>query len=389
MKRRIFITEETANKLYELNDIPQHLLDDVNNHKTSLGDNPSFPPSDETTYEHAIAMKRYEELRNQLGEEMSIDEKVSRLSDITAEIERIEQGNEHILEKLCFNIVNKLFSIPAGVVTFKCHITPSLAEHDRFVRAKSEDSPNMKFSSVAQMKELREEVFKRRILNALIMGASLTYSNLPKEFVGDVYEIDPQLPKLYKDFNLLNNILLFEKEMPEITEDNKSQAGLVKVTLGNDINRAVIEAYGKNFPILLSESIRGFMELFASHGLPEKKDESEFVIKKADFLAAEPWDMRLGPVMWKTLIKSIGNIETKYLPLVFMKLSQLKTPDFSYIMSEILAGTEEGEQIIKSMVEEAEEEMDYDDFSDTLSQKNMEKNMIADEYLREDELDNL
>lgn len=389
MKRRIFITEEVADKIFQLNDIPEHLLDDVNNHKTSLGDNPSFPPSDDVTYEHAVAMKRYEELRKEYngGPDETVEAKEKALSAIVSDIEKIEKGNEHILEKLCFNIVNKLFSIPAGVLTFKCHITPNLSEYDRLVRAKSEESPEMKFSSIAQMKELREEIFKRRILNALIMGASITYSNVPKEFIGDLYEIDTQLPALYKQFNLLNNLLLFEKKMPEITEENKCQAGLVKVNLGNDTDRTVIEAYGKNFPILLAESIRGFMELFAAHGLPKEKDECEFVIKKADFLAAEPWDMRLGPIMWKTLIKSIGNIETRYLPLVFMKISELKGNDFAYIMSEILAGTEEGENILKSIVNEAEDEMDYDDFSDTLVQKNMDKNMIADEYIREDELD--
>ena len=389
MKKKIFITEEAADKLFKLNDIPQHLLDDVNNHKTSLGDNPSFPPADDMTYEHMLAMKRYEELRNEYPREESVEEKEKTLSSVVSEIERIERGNEHILEKLCFNIVNRLFSIPAGVVTFKCHISPNISEYDRVVRVKSEESPEMKFSSILQIKELRGEVFKRRMLNALTMGASITYSNLPKEFVGDVYEINPQLPSLYKQFNVLNNLLLFEKPLPEITEENKDQAGFVKVNLGNEEKRTIIEAYGKNFPILLTESIRGFMELFASHGLPEDKKECDFVIKKADFLAAEPWDMRLGPVMWKSLIKSIGDLETRYLPLVFTELSELKGENFSYIMSEILAGTDEGDNLLKSIVSDAKNEIDYDDFKDTLVQKDMNKNMIADEYIRADELDSL
>ena len=99
--------------------------------------------------------------------------------------------------------------------------------------------------------------------------------------------------------------------------------------------------------------------------------------------------MRLGPVMWKSLIKSIGDLETRYLPLVFTELSELKGENFSYIMSEILAGTDEGDNLLKSIVSDAKNEIDYDDFKDTLVQKDMNKNMIADEYIRADELDSL
>lgn len=388
MKRRIYITEEIAKRLFEMNDIPQHLLNDVDNHRTSLGDNPSFPITDNVTYEHLTAMKRYEELRGEFDTEMSVDEKQNTLSRLISTIQEAEKGNEQTLEKLCFNIINKLFAIPAGTLTFKCHLSPNLEEFDREVRAKSEDSPEMKFENTRQIKQLRSEVFKRRIINALIMGASIRYSNLPKEFVGDVYEINPELPKYYKEFNKLNNILLFEKELPEITEENKSQlqGGFVRVKLGSPGERTTIESYGDIFPVLLAESIRGFMELFASHGLPQEKSAAEFVMKKADFAAAEPWDMRLGPVMWNTIVNNVGDLETKYLPAFFMKLTELDGDNFARVMSEILSETKEGETILHSIADEAKEEIDYEDFEDSLSQKNLDKNMMTDEYIRADEL---
>ena len=49
------------------------------------------------------------------------------------------------------------------------------------------------------------------------------------------------------------------------------------------------------FPILLTESIRGILELSASFGLPDEQDLSNQVMKIADSLEYEPWDMRLGP----------------------------------------------------------------------------------------------
>ena len=143
MQRRIYITEEQRNKIVSSLELPEHLIADVDNHKTSLGDNPAFPPLDGISYEHLAARKRYEELRNQFSQEISVEEKAKKLSEITSEIQKKETGNENILEKLCFNIVNGLFSIPAGVVTFKCHLLPNISDKTRVIRTKSEDDPTM------------------------------------------------------------------------------------------------------------------------------------------------------------------------------------------------------------------------------------------------------
>ena len=386
MKRRIYITEEQQSKLLSNIELPEHLLADVDGHKTSLGDNPAFPPLDGISYEHLASKKRYEELRNQLPSEMSVDGKLKRLSEITAEIQKKEAGNEGVLEKLCFNIVNSLFSIPSGVITFKCHLLPNISDKSRTIRTKSEDDPNMEFSSVLEMGEAKKEVFKRRMINALVMGASLRYSKVPKNYIGDIYDIDPELPKLYKELDLLNNILLFEYQLPEITDKEKMQGGFSRVTLGNTRERSTIESYATTFPILLSESVRGFMELFASHGLPKDKKLTNFIIKKADFAAAEPWDMRIGPTMWKTITDAIGKLDTKCLPLIFIKLALLNVDEFNMVMQEVLAGTTSGKEILQSLADDVSEEIDYSDFEDQLKLKDVKKNVISDQYILPDEL---
>lgn len=386
MQRRIYITEEQQNKILSSIELPEHLLADVDAHKTSLGDNSALPPLDGITYEHLAAKKRYEELKNKFAQDLSVDEKMKMLSEITSEIQKREAGNEATLEKLCFNIVNGLFSIPAGIVTFRCHLMPNLSSKSRVVRAKSEDDPNMEFDSVAEMQEAREEVAKRRMINALVMGASLRYCKIPKCYIGDIYEIDPQLPKLYTDFDLLNNLLVFEMPLPEITDDEKLQGGFSEVTLGNQGERSTVETYATTFPILLSESVRGFMELFASHGLPEDKRLASFVVKKADFAAAEPWDMRIGPTMWKTITDTIGKLDTRCLPLLFTKIASLEPRKFNGVMSEILAGTRTGKDLLRSIADDVSSELEYDDFEDQLRQKDMQKNMITDGYISPDEL---
>jgi hypothetical protein len=62
---------------------------------------------------------------------------------------------------------------------------------------------------------------------------------------------------------------------------------------------------------MLCESIRGFIELFSSHGLPEKKTSAEYVMKKCACVEAEYWNMVLGPEMWNMFVSSLGDMDIK------------------------------------------------------------------------------
>ena len=76
------------------------------------------------------------------------------------------------------------------------------------------------------------------------------------------------------------------------------------------------------FPILLTESIRGMLELSASFGLPDGSDLSIKVMKIADSLEYEPWDMRLGPSFFTTIFSKINELDTKDLPFIFKGFSE-------------------------------------------------------------------
>ena len=283
MPKKIFITEEMADKLFNHNDVNEELASKLDNHETFFGDNPIFPPTEGLSFEHMLAMRGYDAARDSADEdilELPLNEKKILLQNITVKCQELEEKNSRALEKLCFNIVNKMFAIPNGAITFKCHLTKEVSSHERNLRAKPEDSPGMEYDSVSEMKSLRNEVNKRQIINALTMGAALQYSNLPKRFIGDVYEIDSELPKLYKQYSLLNSLILYEDTAHKIDEHNKYQAGMVNVRISGPGKRPLIESYGTVFPVMLCESIRGFMELFSTHGLPEKKELAEYIMKK-------------------------------------------------------------------------------------------------------------
>ena len=391
MPRKIFITEEMADKLQKMSELPDSLSQILDAHETTFGENDCFPPKDGSSFEYRLATARYQELQDELGSDvltLPVEEKKNLLSKIVSRCQEIEENNVQALEKLCFNIVNRMFSIPNGAITFKCHLQKDVKKYERDIRAKAEDTPSMEYDSIQEMNDLKDEVTKRMILNAITVGVGLTYSKIPKRFIGDLYEIDRELPGLYADFSALDSLLLFEDKLPEITEQNKSQGGMVFVKVGGVGERTLVEAYGTVFPIMLCESIKGFMELFSSHGLPRKKEAAEYVMKKTDFAQAEVWDSILGPGMWGVLSETLGDLDMKYFPLLFTRLSEMPGTEFIPFMQEVFANTRKGKEEMSDFVESVIEELEYEDFEDGLAMKNVNKNMIS-EYFSPEELDTL
>ena len=133
--------------------------------------------------------------------------------------------------------------------------------------------------------------------------------------------------------------------------------------------------------------IPGFMELFSSHGLPEKKTSAEYIMKKVDCVESEMWDMILGPEMWNIFSSALGDMDMKYLPLLFTKLCEMEGDEFCEVFEEVLGKTKRGQELMHEFVLEVTDEIDYEEFEDSLGMKNMDKNMIADEYLTPEDLD--
>lgn len=378
-----------ADRLFKANEVNEELAKKLDNHETFFGDNPAFPPTEGISFEHMLAMRGYDAVKNVAGElaDLPLDEKKTLLQNITTQCQQLEERNRKALEKLCFNIINKMFAIPNGAITFKCHLQKDVSSHERNLRAQPEDSPDMEYDSIQEIHSLKDEVAKRQIVNALTMGCALQFSKLPRQFIGDVYELDPELPKLYSQYSILNSLILYEDKPHEITEQNKYQAGMVEVRIAGPGKRTLIESFGTVFPVMLCESIRGFMELFSSHGLPEKRASAEYVMKKADCVDAEMWAMILGPEMWNIFTSPLGDMDMKYMPLMFTNLCELEGREFCAVMAEVFGKTKRGKEIMEKFVADVMDEIDYEDFQDSLGMKNMEKNMIADQYLTPKDLD--
>ena len=145
-------------------------------------------------------------------------------------------------------------------------------------------------------------------------------------------------------------------------------------------------AEGEIFPVLLHESIRGFLEMFAAYGLPSSKKECSYVISKADFINAEPWDMRIGPSLWDILMEKFNEPSTETLPILLTVLFSQRTEKFNFILKEIFGNTALGDKLISKILNKVDEELNSVDFEELMLKKQTDSSIINDAYYMPEEL---
>jgi hypothetical protein len=268
------------------------------------------------------------------------------------------------------------------LVAFECKLVEKVDDN----KAQIQDLEKFEFNDIAQRTKLHDAVYKRRIINAIITGGAMRLSFISKELIGELYEISPELPSIYRKIIVLNNYLLFLKNNMGISEKNKKQAGISYLTIGNENTKNKIIVEAEIFPILLHESVRGFLEMFAAYGLPSSKKECTYVMSKADFINAEPWDMRLGPILWDKLMNAFGNPNNEDIPMILTILFSQNTDKFNFILREIFGETKLGDYLAKKIMKKVETELEMDDFEETMHKKQIETSLINDDLFKSEEL---
>ena len=390
MGKRIYITEKVAAELSEmispLTDLPQDIKNVLRNHKTSLGIHPAFPPEEEISFDMLITQERFEESVAKV-KTVNIDNYQPKfiekhLQNLINKCKEIENNFKTKLENICYNFVIDLFQVPEGLVAFDCQLVENVDSDKAPVSSKE----TIEFDNIKQRSRLHDAVYKRRIINAIITGGALRLSWIDKRLIGEIYELNPELPSLYRDIVILNEYLLFTKNNMGISEENKKQSGISYLTIGDENTKNKVMVQAEIFPILLYESIRGFLEMFAAYGLPSSKQECGYVMSKADFINAEPWDMRIGPELWDYLMDAFDNPETQDLPMILTILFSQRTDKFNEMLQEIFGKTKASQIIAQKILNKAYSELDADDFEELMSKKQTETDIIADNYFLPEEL---
>lgn len=365
------------------NEISDELLRLIDRKKTSFGDNSILNSvvSDGDFIED-LATSQYEFARKALldidriegvDDSNSLNEVLQKL---IVECKKMEEPNKTKLEEVCTNIVKKLFLVPEDTLTIKAELVAKV------------DSSNISFDrlnndytldSIKDNNMVKSECDKRRILNALSIGAGLYYSLNESIYEKEISAIDKRLLTMYKAINALNMYLLFDGVV-KMTEENNKLTGIVTVRTGGVDKMPEISAQGFVFPILLAETVRGLMELFATHGLPKDRDLKKLVLNKCDYLKSEPWYMRIGLELWR---KTKINFESKpgMVPYWFKEIAVIRPMRFAEIMPEILSSTNAGKKYSKVIYRKALNQFDKDNFNSDMSKLTMRKNIITDNMI--------
>lgn len=380
--RKIYINESFLTNVVNGRLLPQFLFKLVKTHTTSLGDNDAFPTSDEYPFDYVLLKKRYNEVCDAIEnvglESLDEDYLVSELSSLVKKCKELETPIRDSLEKICENAVNKLFAIPSEMINISFKLVDKI-KFKSAIRMRPESSDDLKytFKDIADIDLSNKAIAKRRFIDSLIQGAAYTYGNVEGLYLDDIDKINEELPRLYRKIRVINDYLLFIKK-EEMSDDKPMQGSYVETRLGMGGERTNIKVQGIIFPLLLQESIKGLFELFSSHGLPKDLKKAQYIVKKADFVLAEPWDLRFGVGLWKMIF---GGVEdTNMIPYMFTSFVKIPTDEFNISVKEILSNTEKGNDIINSLMKNAEYDNGYQQFTNRINARNVDKSLIKDSY---------
>lgn len=380
--KKIYINEGFMSNVVKGRLLPQFLFKLVKTHTTSLGDNEAFPTSDEYPFDYILLKERYNEVCDAIDdiglESLDEDYLMSELSSLVTKCKELETPVRDALEKICENALNKLFAIPEESI----NMTFKLVDRVKFkspIRMRPESSDGLKynFKDIADIDLSNKAIGKRRFIDALIQGASYIYANVEGLYIDDIDRINPELPRLYRKIRIINDFLLFTKK-EEMSDDKPMQGSYVETHLGIDDAKTTIKAQGIIFPLLFHEAIKGLFELFSAHGLPQDREKAQYIIRKADFVLAEPWDLRLGVGLWRMIF---GGVEdTNMIPYMFTSFVKIPTDEFNLSVKEILSNTEKGNEIINALMTDAEYDNGYQQFTNRINARNVDKSLIQDSY---------
>ena len=388
----MYISESMAKQLRE-SVLRDALSADIMNGiaKCPYGNNTMFMGGSGERFMERALMTQYEDAKKTLKNIGSIDSVRAKdiqgaFQELLVKCQKIESLNKNALEKLASNYVIDLFSIPDETVKIGAKLVSKIEGGDKISPVEPFDGDvDFSVKDIADLNGIDGEVAKRYFLNALNMGAGMRMSENIRGYIEDLYDIDSRLPQMYKELIALNNYMIFSSSDLGITDKDRKQIGIVNVNYGPQDELVTISAQGVIFPVLLSELIRGFMELFSSHGLPKERERMNYILKKTDYLKAEPWQMRIGPYMWNIFTGYFEDTDTSDMPYIYQVLSKLKPEVFFKVFSEMMAKTEKGRLYAEKILNKANNNKEQMSFMNKMSKRKDDKNIITDSYMSPEE----
>jgi hypothetical protein len=376
--KRILINEQQEQLILEamrhseaLSNLPKHLLNDLKHpsNNISISDCEFLYSPLMKHYLEKVVVKRYEHVCKYFLDNIdnvTKEEVANKIDKLIKKCIEKERPIRPQLENLCYNTLIDLFNIPEDSFSYECNLVDGI---DNNIAIPVHAEPINFFTDMEYADNLSKDIQKRRFVNMLCVGGSIVLADKAKEiFLHKVFELDEELPHLYSRILKLNELYLFISKI-KIRDNFIQQGGYVEVTLPTEEKIANIKVNAMIFPILLSESIKGIMELSASYGLPDNQEEANKIMQISDALEYEPWDMRLGPEIFNSIFSKIDNLDSEEIPFIIQGLSKEDYETFFNLMKECLLNTEKSEEVINNYVAKYLHDKEYGDFEHDLMTK--------------------
>lgn len=334
--------------------------------KHSLGNHPAFPDGDEYGFTNKIVAKRFTEVLNNYKKQFDVDSvdqtHFMDTEGMISEIIEMEKPHKKELEKLAIEMVKKEFDIDDDDVELIAELTTDITVEDMT----KNDSPlmmEMEFEDHESMVKANDEVYKRRLIDAMKHGAAKKGKHMYQAADEELMAMNPQLGRKYGKLMSLADLAYFM--IDDMAEMKPAGAVNVQLPESEDV-KPIIHAQGTTFPVMVHEMVKGVMELLSTHGLPEDENIREYVKGKADFKGAERWDDRLGPEIWNRFTECFEAEDFGLKHHVFAEMCSLPVEDFNRTMKEVLAGTKAGKKRIAEMCDEIKNEMALDEYEELM-----------------------
>jgi hypothetical protein len=176
-----------------------------------------------------------------------------------------EARHKRELEQLAIKLVSEEYGVPQDAVDFEAKITghPQLGGEEIRKTGLKMRKGDKRPPQGKTAEELKPNVTKRRLMNAMMHGAARKGQNLFHMASDDLRRIDPSLAQDYSKLMAGNDFMYWALSDDTIAQESESgvHAGQVKVSLAGP--KPKIIAQGMTFPFLLHELTKGVLELIS------------------------------------------------------------------------------------------------------------------------------
>jgi hypothetical protein len=393
--KKVYITENQLcllKKGVELESprLPKLITQQILSSKTSLGDNPAFPPDTEVKWTYTLLYKEYENVLSEvktISPEVNINNPIEvkkYLSKLLKECYELEKPIKEQLEKAVLNCIKRIFNISKDDMNLTINMVDRITKSDVSAPLTPEAVEDIEFDGIDEIQGINDEIYKRRIVDSLMQGLAARYLHLPEFYVNDIYKLNPDLLPKYRKILALNELMLFYDNPNKIDEDEVYMGSTSNVILRGE-DQSIINVKGVNFLALLHEGIRAVLDLISVNGLPKDRKMMNYVLKKSTFRYSNVWDTLFGKPMWYMIESKLPTEDDgKLLPVLFYEIVRKDVNDFNLILQNVFANTKKGKMEVQLLYNIAKYKVDKEKFNNRLQQK--QKLIVDNPYMTPDEL---